>query len=128
MKKFLLLLVCCLTLVGLSGCSLKAIGTWELSEVSFKVGPIGTTVKAGESYLGMEIDPEFTVITLKLNGTGTIVLAGSEPTEVEWEAKDGIIKISDEDGTIEAKLEDDFLVFESSFFGMTAEYKLAKAK
>lgn len=55
MKKILFLLLCCITLVGLTGCSLKATGTWELSELTTKVVGFEKTYKIGDDYEGTKL-------------------------------------------------------------------------
>ena len=128
MKKILFLLLCCLTLIGLTGCSLKAVGTWELSELTTKVVGFEKTYKVGDDYEGTKLTGEYTYVELKMDGTGTLVLLGSEPTEITWElVDDDDVKITNSsDITIEAELEDGYLVFDMSMFGTGLEFKLAK--
>ena len=128
MKKILFLLLCCLTLIGLTGCSLKAVGTWELEELTTKVFGVEKTYKVGDEYEGVKLTGEFTYIELKMDGTGTLAILGSDPTEITWElVDDDDVKITNSDNlTIEAELEDGYLVFDMSMFGTGLEFKLAK--
>lgn len=127
MKRFLLLLICCLTLVGLSGCSVKAIGTWELAELTTKVIGMEKTYKIGDDYEGTKLTGEYTSITLKLDGTGTITMLGSEPTEITWEINDDDdVIISSDNLKIEAELEDGYLEFDMSMFGTGIEFRLTR--
>ena len=63
-----------------------------------------------------------------MDGTGTIAILGSEPTEITWElVDDDDVKITNSsDITIEAELEDGYLVFDMSLFGTGYEFKLTK--
>ena len=128
MKKVLFLLLVCLTLVGLSGCSLKATGTWEFSELTVKVIGFEKTYTIGDEYEGTKLSSDYTSIVLKADGTGTFKMFGSDPTEITWEINDDDdITITDSNGlTIEAELEDGFLEFDMSMFGTGVEFRLTK--
>ena len=127
MKKFLLLIVCLLTVVGLSGCSIKVLGTWELSEITTKVLGFEKTYKIGEEYEGEILTSESTYITFNIDGTGKMALLGSEPSEITWEMQDDDIIIKGaNDLTIEAELDDGFLEFDMSVLGTGVEFKLSK--
>ena len=127
MKKILFLLLCCLTLISLTGCSLKAVGTWELTELTTKVVGFEKTYKIGEEYEGVKLTSDFTYIELKMDGTGTLAILGSEPTDITWELDGDDLTITNSDNlTIEAELEDGYLVFDMSMFGTGLEFKLAK--
>ena len=127
MKKILFLLLCCLTLIGLTGCSLKAVGTWELETLTTKIVGFEKTYKVGDDYEGVKLTGDFTYVELKMDGTGTITILGSEPTDITWELDGDDLVITNSDNlTIEAELEDGYLVFDMSMFGTGIEFKLAK--
>ena len=46
MKKFLLLLICCFTLIGLTGCSVQ--GTWKFEEKTAEIAGFQITYKIGD--------------------------------------------------------------------------------
>jgi hypothetical protein len=127
MKKILLLLVCCLTLVGLSGCSLKVWGTWEMAELTTKVLGFEKTLAVGDEYLGTELTSDYIVVEFKTDGTGSLKMKDSDPTSITWELNEEIVKITDSnDVTIDAKLEDKFLVIDMTGFGTGVVFKLTK--
>ena len=127
MKKILLLIVCLCTLVGLSGCSIKVLGTWELSELTAKVLGFEKTYKIGDEYEDVKLTSDYTYITFNIDGTGELVLLGSEPSKITWEMNDDTIIIKDSsDTTIEAELEDGYLEFDVSILGTGIELKLTK--
>ena len=63
-----------------------------------------------------------------MNGTGTLVLLGSDPIDITWELvdDDDVMITNSNDITIEAELDDGYLVFDMSMFGTGLEFKLAK--
>ena len=64
---------------------------------------------------------------LNLDGTGELVLLGSEPNQITWEMKDDIIIIKDSsDLVIEADIDDGIIEFDVSVLGTGFEFKLAK--
>ena len=119
MKKFLLLLVCCFTLLGLAGCD-SATGTWKFEQkTSSLTGTITTANDEGFS-------KDYLVIELKNDGTGT--LSGDyfgETKACTWSQNDeGVIRI--EAGLLvkfDAKVEDGCLVFTI----LTETFKLKKS-
>ena len=68
MKKFLLLLICCFTLIGLTGCSVQ--GTWKFEEKTAEAFGIQKTYKIGDKdALGKEITEDYLVIEFNKDGT-----------------------------------------------------------
>ena len=127
MKRILLLLVCCLTLIGLSGCSLKVMGTWEMEELTTKILGFEKTLQVGEEYLGTELTSDYIVVEFKLDGTGTLTMKGSEPQNITWEINEDTVKIVDSnDAEITAKLDDKFLVIDMTGFGTGVVFKLVR--
>ena len=119
MKKFLLLLICCFTVLGLAGCGKnEVVGEWKLAEMTVEMGGATTTIKAGESFMGMEISEDAYVITFDKDGTGSMKssMAGAEnEIEFNWEYEDGTYFLTpkdaeDGDEALEVVIEDDYLV------------------
>lgn len=127
MKKFLLLLICCLTLIGLTGCSVKVMGTWEMEELTTKILGFEKTLHVGEEYLGTELTSDYIVVEFKLDGTGTLTMKGSEPQNITWEINEDTVKIIDSnDAEIAAKLDGKFLVIDMTGFGTGVVFKLTR--
>ena len=120
MKKFLLLLVCCLALVGLAGCGKnKVVGEWQFAEMTMTVGATTTTIKAGESYMGVTLNADAVTVVFEKDGTGKMVsnmYGESVETAFNWEYADGEYKLTpanaeDGDETLTVVIEDKLLVF-----------------
>ena len=115
MKKFLLLLVCCLTVLVLAGCD-SAVGTWKFVE---RTSILGTVIKAGEN----DITEDYLVIVFEKDGTGTF---NQEDMSVivafEWTQEEDVIKVTGKLVNFDAKIEDGYLIFE--YAGST--YKMKK--
>lgn len=111
MKKFLLLLVCCFALLGLTSCKAKVVGTWKFAEMTVEVAGVSKTVKAGESFMGQAISEDYMVLVLEKDGTGTMTVFGVDAAqELTWEKDGDVVKITSDGETLEATLEDDYLV------------------
>ena len=127
MKKILLLLICCLTLIGLTGCSLKVVGTWEMEELSTKIAGFEKNYRVGDQYLGTELTSDYVVVEFKNDGTGSLSMKGSDPESITWELNDENVKITDSHGVIiDAKLEDKFLVIDMTGYGTGVVFKLTR--
>lgn len=124
MKKILLLLVCVFAIFGLASCDqVKAVGEWKLSELSMNYAGIEVTVKAGESYMGMEISEDFMVMVFNADKTGTISFQG-ENEDFTWEYKDGKFLLTSDGEVVESYLEDDFMILQME--EMTVKFVKAK--
>lgn len=116
MKKFLLLLICCFSLLGLTSCGKNAVvGEWKLYEMTVELGGMTTTIKAGESFMGMSISEDYMVLVFEKDGTGKIksAAAGEMEEEFTWEYKDKKYYLSstdEEDEVLEVVIEDDYLI------------------
>lgn len=128
MKKFLLLLICCFSLLGLTSCGKNAVvGEWKLAEMTVEVGGMTTTIKAGESFMGMSISEDYMVLEFSKDGTGKIksAAAGEMEEEFTWEYKDKKYYLSstdeEDDEVLEVVIEDDYLIMTQE--GTTIKFK-----
>ena len=131
MKKFLLLLVCCLAVIGLAGCGKnKVVGEWQFSEMTMTMGATTTTIKAGESYMGVTLNADYITVVFEKGGNGKIVTKmGDESMEqaFSWEYVDKAYKLTpvdaeEGDEAITMSFDGDYLVMSQE--GMTM--KLSK--
>ncbi len=123
MKKIILLLICCFTLIGLTGCD-ATVGTWKFSEKTAEVAGFVKTYKVGDKdLLGKEITEDYMVVVFKKDGTGTLTQSYVDGAfTFTWVEEDDVIKATGELVSFEAKVEDGYLVFD--YLGET--YKLKK--
>ena len=122
MKKFLLLLICCFTLIGLTGCSVQ--GTWKFEEKTGEAFGIQKTYKIGDKdALGKEITEDYLVIEFNKDGTGTLSQAYVDASfTFTWTEEDKVITGTGTFGKFEAQKDGSTLIVK--FMGET--YKLKK--
>ena len=122
MKKFLLLLICCFTLVGLTGCSVQ--GTWKFEEKTAEVLGFQKTYKIGDKdALGKEITEDYLVIEFNKDGTGTLTQAYVDGNfTFTWTEEDKVITAKGDLVSFEAEKDGSTLIVK--FMGET--YKLKK--
>lgn len=122
MKKFLLLLICCFTLVGLTGCSVQ--GTWKFEEKTGEAFGIQKTYKIGDKdALGKEITEDYLVIEFNKDGTGTLSQAYVDASfTFTWTEEDKVITAKGDLVAFEAHKDGSTLIVK--FMGET--YKLKK--
>ena len=127
MKKILLLLVCVFAIFGLASCDqAKVVGEWKLAEMKMDYAGVEVTIKAGESYMGIEISEDYMIMVFNADKTGTVSTQG-ENEDFKWEFKDGkfVLTVDEDDSeTVSAYLEDDYLVLEME----SMKVKFVKAK
>ena len=124
MKRFLLLLVCCFTLLALTACD-RAEGTWKFVEKTTDILGFVKTVKVGDIVDDKEITKDYVVIVFNKDGTGTLSmesLDGALSFTWVYEEDDDII-ITGNLISFEAEIDDGYLTFE--YLG--SEYKLKRS-
>lgn len=115
MKKLLLLLVCCLTVLTLAGCD-STVGTWKFVE---KTNLLGIVTKAGEN----DITEDYLVIVFEKDGTGTFTQKDTKLTlAFNWVEEDNLIKVTGTLVNFEAKIETGYLLFDYA----GSSYKMKK--
>ena len=115
MKKLLLLLVCCLTVLSLAGCD-ATVGTWKFAE---KTSILGIVTKAGEN----NITEDYLVIVFEKDGTGTFRQEDLEMTfAFNGVKEEDLIKVSGTLINFEARIEKGYLLFDYA----GASYKMKK--
>ena len=122
MKKFLLLLIRCFTLIGLTGCSVQ--GTWKFEEKTAEVLGFQKTYKIGDKdALGKEITEDYLVIEFNKDGTGTLTQAYVDGNfTFTWTEEDKVITAKGDLVAFEAEKDGSTLIVK--FMGET--YKLKK--
>ncbi len=101
-----MLTICCLFMVGCSPA-----GTYKFESMSYSVGGLEISIKAGQEYLGVTVTEDFAVLELKKDGTGIFTSQG-ESTEMTWEKDGDIIKLTADGETVEVKIDGDKLILE----------------
>lgn len=93
MKKFLLLLVCLFTIMGLTSCD-KAVGEWKFNELEASVAGISATIKDGEKLGGLvTISGADYNLTLKTDKT-LVFGTGDKAKEGTWSVADGVYTLT----------------------------------
>lgn len=98
------------TCIVLAGCGSVA-GTYKFK--SMTIG--GTTIEAGQEYMGVTIDEDYASITLNKDGTITQTVEGTtvDAAGMTWEEKDGKVEIKANDIVVQTyTIEGKTLVYE----------------
>ena len=131
MKKVISAIVTAFTVltmcICLAACAKSVEGTYKFSSMSMQNGSVSVEIKAGESYMGITVDSDAYVLTMKNDNTWTMeVKLGSSMTQSgTWEEKDGKYLLSvtsegaAESDVIEATLSGSTLTFEQDGMKLT---------
>ena len=77
-------------------------GTYKFSSMTMTVDGTTTTVKAGESYMGMTVNSDYVVLELKDDGNFSMTGMG-RTQEGTWKEEDGVVKLTLDGDTIDAQ-------------------------
>ena len=77
-------------------------GTYKFSSMTMTVDGTTTTVKAGESYMGMTVNSDYVVLEIKDDGKFSMTGMG-QTKEGSWTEEDGVVKLTVDGETLDAK-------------------------
>ena len=76
-------------------------GTYKVSYMTMTLDGTTTTVKAGESYMGMTINSDYVVLEIKDDGNFSMTGMG-QTQEGTWKEEDGVVKLTVDGETLDA--------------------------